>query len=237
MRPKHLFAATICLGLSGLGLHTACGQEAKFPTFQPETAVAPNAFPGESVSQPLKSGFPQAAEKEEQTAAPVESIEGVGTLLQSLKLEPTLRDGQLDVLFEAQLDRQAVEVYYTVSLSENLKTVKVCAWLDPLPQGRIPADHLLELLTSNREVSQDCHFGFSRSVQRFLLETTLENQNLTAAQLETTMTELAEVVTRTWAVWATSEWKTEPDRVTRKPEFDSRSNNVPDEAFEMPVLR
>lgn len=255
MRCKKIFLMTTFALTCGLTVGECSAQSAKFPTFQPSsgessTQAVPtpvemsNRFPSASSAQPnspvaenRNQAFPVKQIAESSSPQTQLTLNDLGRLIQDLQLTPKLVGSQYDVAYQAEMDDQEIEVFFSLKLTNDQSKVRIRAWLDPRPECEISEKHLLELLAAGSELESCFHFGYNKDVQRFLLEAILPNKDLTSKDLNTTMLQVSEEVSNTWLLWATSEWATGPSQVTREADLDSRSHIIPEGQFEMPIRR
>lgn len=252
------------LGIGLLGLMVVAGmpglsaaQSGAFPQFSPdEEEVTPTPPPragrfptGETsaetktasqstVSLPAKStGFPQGDATAQQDSARALSLEELRELLQGLQVELTTQHRRHDFLYQADLDDQLLELFFSVQLSEDASQVRVRAWLDALPE-KLPSEQpILGLLARNTDMQPGLHFGYHAETRRLLLETAVKNRGLTADSLKAALDAVSQEVAATWSLWSTAEWNGPINRVSSKPELDSRAIDFTSDQFELPVRR
>ncbi|HCS50296.1 MAG TPA: hypothetical protein DIW81_01680 [Planctomycetaceae bacterium] len=200
----------------------------------PSASSTPTASPA---AESNKAAFPVKQIAESTAANTQLTMNDLGRLIQELQLTPKLVGSQYDVVYQAEMNDQEIEVFFSLKLTNDHSKVRIRAWLDPLPESEISEKHLLELLAAGSELESCFHFGYNKDVKRFLLEAIVPNQNLTSKDLDTTMLQVSEEVSNTWLLWATSEWVAGPSRYTREAELDSRSHIIPEGKFEMPIRR
>ncbi|MCG6155706.1 hypothetical protein [Rubinisphaera margarita] len=201
----------------------------KFPTGEPESAqaVPKPSFPVDG-AEPLAE-LPEAPEGRV-------TFQELGSLLTEMNLTPVESGRQYDLQYRAELDEQEIELYFSLRLSNDQSKVRVRAWLDPLPEGKISEEHLLELLAASAEMDSGLHFAYSKDTRRFLLEKVIPSRGVTKNELDAAMHGVSQEVANTWLLWATSEWSSNKAPVTREAELDSRSI-LQGEQFEMPIRR
>ncbi len=250
------------IGLLGLmfvaampGLSAA--QSGAFPTFSPEeeeTAPTPpprgGRFPTEGASAetrsasrptaslPVKSaGFPQSDATAPQATDQALTLEELRDLLQSLPVELTAQHRRYDFLYQADLEDQLLELFFSVQLSEDAAQVRIRAWLDALPDELPSEQPILGLLARNTDMPPGLHFGYHAETRRLLLETAVKNRGLTADSLKGALDAVSQEVAATWSLWSTADWNGPVNRVSSKPELDSRATDFSGDQFELPVRR
>ena len=255
LRLKNIEVGLVCLVIF-ISLPRFCAaQTGAFPAFAPESETTPEAEPAPADAR--KALFPtdegeaspgkKAAFPVETTGLPDEpqttpagkslSLEEIGLLLGELDLEFSTLPQRHDFLYQADLEDQVLELFFSVYLSEDGSQLRIRAWLDALPANVDVQDHLLGLLARNTTMKQGLHFGYNAETRRLLLETVIPNQNVSSETLGNSLVGVSREVADSWKLWSTAAWATPVKRVVTKPELDSRATDFSNDIFEMPVRR
>jgi len=235
---QHYKKNSLFLIVFSILIHSAVdvsAQSSAFPAYSPNlqseekasTQPGKSAFPvlstSESPDATEKYAFPESEPEQKGSPTPNRiDFRQLGEMLSGMKLEPAHVRARYDFLYLAKLEGQEVELSLSVFLGKEDSLVHIRAWLDPLPETGVPAHPLLEMLSWNEKMNPGFQFGYSKQAQRFLLETTLPNLEITPERLSATFQEISSEVASSWELWATSQWE-EPSRKTRK------TTDVPDE--------
>lgn len=230
-------------------------QSGAFPAFTPEAETTLESEPapagsrkalfptGEGEASPAKkAAFPVETTglTDEPRATPVGkslSLGEIGLLLGELNLEFSTLPRRHDFLYQADLEDQVLELFFSVYLSEDGSQLRIRAWLDALPANVDVQDHLLGLLARNTTMQQGLHFGYNAETRRLLLETVIPNENVSSETIASSLVGVSREVAGSWKLWSTAEWVTPVKRVVTKPELDSRATDFSKDTFEMPVRR
>lgn len=250
MRHDQIVYFTVIVLVVLSGAHSdAYAQSGAFPAFSPEpaligtgkeTAKQPpkQGFPAFSTStQPKSSGkpaFPTPKFGQQLPQISVLSFEDLGRMLHTMSMEPTRVQARYDFLYHAKFDGQEMELFFSILLGKDGSDVRVKAWLDPLPERTVSQEPLLEMLSRNEGLNQGLRFSYSRQMNRFLLEKTVLNQNITPELLGSIFQDVSLHVAENWETWSTSQWKM-PAEVIR--ESVVPEDVVPEVQFEMPIRR
>ena len=242
-----IFAFSI---LSGSAVQVSA-QSGGFPAFSPERETITSEE--KSVDQAPKSGFPAFSDSDQtpiakKNAFPTSSsdtkstpsqasltFKQLGQMLSQMRLKPSRVQTRYDFPYQATLEEQEIELYLTVLLAKDDSQIRIRAWLDPLPEGEVPADALLKMLSLNEKMNRGLHFAYSTQTKRFLLEKTISNQDITPEIFTAAFQDLSLQVSDNWETWATSQWKQQPKKIIQESVIPQEM--ISNEQFEMPVRR
>ncbi len=148
MRCKKLFLLTTFALTCGITAGECAAQSAKFPTYQPTSEEpATNAVPvpadmnhrfptaaAQPASQPAspivsekKPAFPVKQVAEASAAATRLTMNELGRLIQELQLTPKLVGSQYDVVYQAQMNDQEIEVFFSLKLTHDHSKIRIRA--------------------------------------------------------------------------------------------------------------
>lgn len=166
--------------------------------------LAAGALAAEKEKAAPKTQKAPAKEKEE---GPL-SLDGLRKLLESMGLKVTKDESTFHFTFPAKLDNVEWNMTMSAVLSTDEDTIWIMAWLNELPKSAadVPRTALLRLLAENDKMGS-AFFAYMPSTRRFVLETVIENDEVTTASFREDLLALARHVIDTQAYWTVSEWK------------------------------
>lgn len=132
----------------------------------------------------------------------------LGSLIESLGLQPTRDQQRYDFHFKAVAEGEEWELTMSAVLSENGGSIWLMAWLDELPRSAadVPRAALLRLLANNDRLGKGRFFAYVTSNRRFVLEQVIENDSVTPAAFRRSLQELSASVVQTYPYWSVANW-------------------------------
>jgi len=181
---------------------------------------------------------------EEAPANPI-SEDQLGQLLGALGLQPTKKQNRYDFAFEAQMQDQSWALSMSAVLSQDGSALWVMAWLAELPQSsnEVPRTALLRLLAANDTLGDGKFFAYIPSNRRFVMQRSVENENMTSAKLRNLLQDLGGSVVENYPIWNTANWNGTPAAPTGNTAAPQASATPParaavnDSKFEQPIRR
>ncbi|WP_437188032.1 type III secretion system chaperone [Planctomicrobium sp. SH668] len=171
----------------------------------------------------------------------------LGQLIGALGLQPTKKQKRYDFAFQADVQEQQWELSMSAVLSHDESSVWLMAWLDELPQASndVPRTALLRLLAQNDQLGDGKFFAYIPANRRFVLQRTVENQNLNSARLRLLLQDLGNSVVENYPIWHTGNWGGTPsapitggsDASAKVPAASSTKSATNDSKFEQSIRR
>ena len=139
------------------------------------------------------------------------TVEGLGTLLESMGLKATQYESSFNFTFPFKAEAEW-NMTMQATMSTDEKGVWVTAFLADLPQAAadVPRAALLKLLAQNDDLGDGIFFAYIPKVRKIVLERMIPNEGITSANFKDSISELATRVTETQPLWTVSEWKQSP---------------------------
>lgn len=186
----------------------------------------------------------RTAAAQDQAAAAQLSEDQLGQLIAALGLQPTKKSKRFDFAFQAQVQDQQWELSMSALLSQDGNSIWIMAWLDELPKASndVPRTALLRLLAQNDQMGDGKFFAYIPSNRRFVLQRTVENENMTTAKFRILLQDLGTSVVENHPVWNTANWSGTPSApvgtaAAPAAGVDATRAAVNDSKFEQPVRR
>jgi len=173
----------------------------------------------------------------------------LGQLIGALGLQPNRKDNRFDFAFEAQMEEQSWSLSMSAILSQDGSALWLMAWLDELPKASndVPRTALLRLLAQNDQLGDGKFFAYIPSNRRFVLQRSIDNENMTSAKLRALLQDLGASVVECYPLWNTANWNGTPSapvgNAATQPAAQPASGVTPakaafnDPKFEQPVRR
>jgi hypothetical protein len=143
-----------------------------------------------------------------QPAPAVLTIESLGSVLENMGYEvKTVKNSAGVPYYVLNLKRGTWTFIFEVSLSPNKAYLWLGVPLNVVPEGAVTGagPQLLRLLEENFNIAPT-FFSYYPGSKRLLLQSAMENRDVTPAKLRARIDAMQDVVERTFPLWDTSKW-------------------------------
>lgn len=132
----------------------------------------------------------------------------LGQLLAALGLQPKKNQQRYDFTFQSEVADEEWQLSMSAVLSQDGSDVWLMAWLNELPKSsaEVPKTALLRLLAQNDELGGGKFFAYIPPTRHFVMQRTIDNEQLTSAKIQVALQDLGASVVQTYPIWAVENW-------------------------------